>query len=74
MVRRSPPIKEQKMTQYQLSVDAEQVQHLFTQDGALARLVEGIVQQILEAQVSALSRTSAPRSGAATATATSHAP
>jgi transposase-like protein len=40
------------MTQYQLTVDAEQVQHLFTQDGALAQLVEGIVQQILEAQVS----------------------
>lgn len=40
------------MTQYQLTVEAEQVQHLFTQDGALGRLVEGIVQQILEAQVS----------------------
>ena len=40
------------MTQYQLTVDAEHVQHLFTQDGALGRLVEGIVQQILEAQVS----------------------
>ena len=40
------------MTQYQLTVDAEQVQHLFTHDGALGHLVEGIVQQILEAQVS----------------------
>ena len=40
------------MTQYQLTVDAEHVQHLFTQDGAVARFVEGIVQQILEAQVS----------------------
>jgi transposase-like protein len=40
------------MTQYQLTVDAADVQHLFTRDGALAQLVEGIVQQVLEAQVS----------------------
>ena len=40
------------MTPYQLTVDADQVSGLFTQDGALGRLVEQIVQQILEAQVS----------------------
>jgi len=40
------------MTQYQLTVDAAEVAGLFTQEGTLARLVENIVQQILEAQVS----------------------
>ena len=39
------------MTQYKLNVDAEAVQGLFTRDDALARLVEQIVQQVLEAQV-----------------------
>ncbi len=40
------------MTQYQVTVDAEHVHGLFTQDGALGRLVEQVVQQIMEAQVS----------------------
>lgn len=39
------------MAQYQLTVDEHRVHGLFTQDGALARLVEEIVQQVLEAQV-----------------------
>jgi putative transposase len=40
------------MADYQLTVDEDQVAGLFTRDGALAALVERIVQQILEAQVS----------------------
>lgn len=40
------------MASYQLTVDADQVAGLFTRDEALAGLVEQIVQQILEAQVS----------------------
>ncbi len=39
------------MTPYKLTVDAEAVQGLFTRDDALAGLVEQIVQQVLEAQV-----------------------
>ena len=39
------------MADYQLTVDEDQVAGLFTRDGALAALVERIVQQILEAQV-----------------------
>jgi len=39
------------MTPYKLTVDAETVQGLFTRDEALAGLVEQIVQQVLEAQV-----------------------
>jgi len=39
------------MTQYKLNVDADAVQGLFTRDDALAGLVEQIVQQVLEAQV-----------------------
>jgi putative transposase len=40
------------MAQYQLTVDESRVHGLCTQDGALAQLVEDIVQQVLEAQVS----------------------
>lgn len=39
------------MAQYQLTVDENRVHGLFTQDGALAHLVEEIVQQVWEAQV-----------------------
>ena len=39
------------MTPYKLTVDADAVQGLFTRDDALAGLVEQIVQQVLEAQV-----------------------
>jgi len=39
------------MTHYKLNVDAEAVQGLFTRDDGLAGLVEQIVQQVLEAQV-----------------------
>lgn len=39
------------MAQYQLTVDESRGHGLFTQDGALAHLVEEIVQQVLEAQV-----------------------
>jgi len=40
------------MTQYQITVDESMVGGLFSQDGAMGRLVEQVVQQILEAQVS----------------------
>jgi len=40
------------MTQYQITVDEDMVGGLFSQDGAMGRLVEQVVQQILEAQVS----------------------
>jgi len=40
------------MTQYQLTIDESVAQGLFTQDGALGRLVEPVVQQLLEARVS----------------------
>ncbi len=40
------------MTPYQLTIDESLAQGLFTQDGALGRLVEQVTQQILEAQVS----------------------
>jgi putative transposase len=40
------------MTQYQLTVDSEQLQHLFHGNGQLATLVEQILNQVLEAQVS----------------------
>jgi transposase-like protein len=39
------------MTQYQITLDDNLAQGLFAQDGALAQLVEQVVQQILEAQV-----------------------
>jgi putative transposase len=39
------------MAQYKLNVDSDVVQGLFTRDEALASLVEQIVQQVLEAQV-----------------------
>ncbi len=40
------------MTQYQITVDEDMVGGLFSQDGAMGQLVEQVVQQILEAQVS----------------------
>jgi len=39
------------MTPYKLTVDAEAMQGLFTRDDALAGVVEQIMQQVLEAQV-----------------------
>jgi transposase-like protein len=39
------------MTQYQLTLDSETLQRLFTGDGQLARLVEAILNQVLSAQV-----------------------
>ncbi len=40
------------MTQYQLTVDSETVQRLFSGDGQLGRLVEAVLNQVLNAQVS----------------------
>ena len=39
------------MTQYQLTLDGEAVQRLFTGDGQLGRLVEAVLNQVLNAQV-----------------------
>lgn len=39
------------MTQYQLTLDSETVQRLFTGDGQLGRLVEAVLNQALNAQV-----------------------
>lgn len=39
------------MAQYQVTVDDEVLQHLFIRDDGLARLVEQVLNQILEAQV-----------------------
>ena len=39
------------MTQYQLSLDSDTVQRLFTGDGQLGRLLEAILNQVLNAQV-----------------------
>ncbi|MGH3180843.1 MAG: IS256 family transposase [Streptosporangiaceae bacterium] len=39
------------MTQYQLTLDSDQLQRLFTGDGQLARLVEAVLNQVLSAQV-----------------------
>ncbi|NPV80208.1 MAG: Transposase [Candidatus Methanosuratincola subterraneus] len=39
------------MAQYQVTVDGEVLQQLFVRDDALARLVEQVVNQVLEAQV-----------------------
>jgi len=39
------------MTQYQLTLDSDAVQHLFTGDGQLGRLVEAVLNQVLNAQV-----------------------
>jgi transposase-like protein len=39
------------MTQYQLTLDSDTLQHLFGRDGQMARLLEQILNQILEAQV-----------------------
>lgn len=40
------------MTQYQLTLDSESVQRLFAGDGQLGRLVEAVLNQVLNAQVS----------------------
>lgn len=40
------------MTQYQLTLDSESVQRLFASDGQLGRLVEAVLNQVLNAQVS----------------------
>ena len=39
------------MAQYQVTIDGEILQQLFVRDDGLARLVEQVVNQILEAQV-----------------------
>ncbi|RDV79760.1 transposase, partial [Ammonifex thiophilus] len=39
------------MAHYQVTVDGEVLQQLFSQDDGLARLVEQVLNQILEAQV-----------------------
>jgi len=39
------------MTQYQLTLDSESLQRLFTGDGQLGRLVEAVLNQVLNAQV-----------------------
>lgn len=39
------------MTQYQLTLDSETVQRLFTGDGQLGRLLEAVLNQVLNAQV-----------------------
>lgn len=38
------------MAQYQVTIGGEILQHLFTRDDGLARLVEQVVNQILQAQ------------------------
>jgi putative transposase len=40
------------MTQYQLTLDSETMQRLFTGDGQLGRLVEAVLNQVLNAHVS----------------------
>ena len=40
------------MTQYQVTVNAQTLQRLFSGDSQLALLLEGILNQMLEAQVS----------------------
>lgn len=40
------------MTQYQLTVDTETLQRLFVGDGQLGRLLENVLNQVLNAQVS----------------------
>ncbi|HEV2236451.1 MAG TPA: IS256 family transposase [Ktedonobacterales bacterium] len=39
------------MTQYQLTLDSETLQRLFTGDGQIARLLEAVLNQVLNAQV-----------------------
>jgi putative transposase len=39
------------MTQYQLTVDSDTLQHLFGGDGQMVRLLEQVLNQVLEAQV-----------------------
>ena len=40
------------MTQYQLTLDSESLQRLFTGDGQVGRLLEAVLNQVLNAQVS----------------------
>jgi transposase-like protein len=40
------------MTQYQITLNAQSLQRLFTEDSQLAQLLESILNQVLEAQVS----------------------
>lgn len=40
------------MTQYQVTLNAQTLQHLFSSDSQLAQLLESILNQVLEAQVS----------------------
>ncbi len=40
------------MTQYQLTLDSETLQRLFTGDGQVGRLLEAVLNQVLHAQVS----------------------
>ena len=67
------------MTQYQLTLDSEAVQRLFTGDGQLGRLVEAVLNQVVNAQVAEQLQvapyepTNAASSGRATAMATSRA-
>ena len=39
------------MTQYQLTLDSETLQRLFGENEQLARMLEQVVNQVLEAQV-----------------------
>src|SRR5690348_11894982 len=39
------------MTQYQLTVDSDTLQRLFSGDGQMARFIEQMLNQVLEAQV-----------------------
>lgn len=40
------------MTQYQLTLDSETIQHLLTGEGQLGRVLEAVLNQVLTAQVS----------------------
>ena len=42
------------MTQYQLTLDSETLQRLFTGDGQLGHLLEAVLNQVLNAQVAEL--------------------
>jgi putative transposase len=39
------------MTQYQLTLDSDTLQRLFSGEGQMARLIEQVLNQVLEAQV-----------------------
>ncbi len=62
------------MTQYQLTLDSETVQRLFTSEGQLGRLLEAVLNQVLSAQAPSSPwrrPTSAASNGTGIATATS---